>query len=68
LKGHENIGSHKPADDTLEKFLNKVCDESGKTRSEIAREVLQRQLKLLQFEGLPKEAIRRGPEQTKRNI
>ena len=44
-------------DKKLEKLLNQACDYSGKTRSEIAREALQRQLKLLQFEALRKKAM-----------
>ena len=44
-------------DDNLEKLLQQVCNDSGKTRSEIAREALQRQLKLLQFEALRKKAM-----------
>lgn len=39
-------------DKRLEKALNRVCKASGKTRSEIAREALKRQLRLEQYESL----------------
>ncbi|MFQ5709688.1 MAG: CopG family ribbon-helix-helix protein [bacterium] len=44
-------------DKNLEKLLNQACNSLGKTRSEIAREALQRQLKLMQFEALRKKAM-----------
>jgi predicted transcriptional regulator len=44
-------------DDNLEKLLNQACHDSGKTRSEIAREALQRQLRLFRFEALRKKAM-----------
>lgn len=39
-------------DDQLESMLDKAIQLSGKNRSEIAREALARQLKLIQFESL----------------
>lgn len=39
-------------DDTLERRLDHICTRSGKTRSEIVREALRRQLALMQFEQL----------------
>ncbi len=39
-------------DDQLESMLDKAIELSGKNRSEIAREALARQLKLIQFESL----------------
>lgn len=44
-------------DENLEKLLNQACNFSGKTRSEIAREALQKQLKLFKFEALRKKAM-----------
>jgi predicted transcriptional regulator len=44
-------------DDNLEKLLNRACNDTGKTRSEIAREALQRQLRLMQFEELRKKTM-----------
>ena len=39
-------------DDHLENMLDKATQLSGKNRSDIAREALSRQLKLIQFESL----------------
>jgi predicted transcriptional regulator len=39
-------------DPALERRLDQVAESSGKTRSEIVREALRRQLDLLQFEQL----------------
>jgi predicted transcriptional regulator len=39
-------------DAELERRLDQVAESSGKTRSEIVREALRRQLALLQFERL----------------
>lgn len=39
-------------DRDMERLLSKVCREAGKTRSEVAREALRRQLRLGQFEKL----------------
>ena len=38
--------------DDLNKLLTKAARESGKNRSEIAREALRRQLRISQFESL----------------
>jgi predicted transcriptional regulator len=38
--------------DDLNKLLTQVARESGKNRSEIAREALRRQLRISQFESL----------------
>lgn len=37
-------------DEALERRLDQICESSGRTRSEIVREALRRQLALLQFE------------------
>lgn len=39
-------------DDDLERRLDRVCEQSGRTRSDVAREALRRQLALMQFERL----------------
>ena len=39
-------------DPELERQLNKVAKRSGRTRSEVVREALRRQLALAQFEDL----------------
>ena len=44
-------------DKDLEKLLAKVSKQSGKNRSEIAREALRRQLRITQFESLRKRIM-----------
>jgi predicted transcriptional regulator len=44
-------------DKDLEKLLSKVSKQSGKNRSEIAREALRRQLRISQFEVLRKRIM-----------
>ncbi len=39
-------------DDDLENLLRQVCRDTGKTRSEIVRDALRRQLQLQRFERL----------------
>jgi predicted transcriptional regulator len=39
-------------DEDLDKLLSKAARQSGKNRSEVAREALQRQLRISQFETL----------------
>ncbi len=39
-------------DEELERRLDQICARSGKTRSEVVREALRRQLSLMQFEQL----------------
>jgi predicted transcriptional regulator len=43
--------------DELNKRLSKVARESGKSRSEIARELLRRYLQIQQFDSLRKRAM-----------
>jgi predicted transcriptional regulator len=44
-------------DADLERRLDQVAERSGKTRSEIVREALRRQLTLMQFEQLRKRVM-----------
>jgi predicted transcriptional regulator len=44
-------------DEELERLLDQVCERSGRTRSEIVREALRRQLSLLRFEQLRERAL-----------
>ena len=44
-------------DKDLEQMLKKASKQSGKTRSEIAREALRRQLRISQFEILRKRIM-----------
>jgi predicted transcriptional regulator len=39
-------------DEDLDKLLSKAASQSGKNRSEVAREALRRQLRICQFETL----------------
>lgn len=44
-------------DAELEKELNQACEESGRTRSDLARDALRRQLSLLRFERLRRKVL-----------
>ncbi len=44
-------------DQDLEKLLAKAAKQSGKNRSEIAREALRRQLRVSQFDALRKRIM-----------
>ena len=44
-------------DKNLENLLSKASKQSGKNRSEIAREALRRQLRISQFEALRKRIM-----------
>ena len=44
-------------DRDLDKLLSRASKQSGKSRSEVAREALRRQLRLVQFEALRKKAM-----------
>jgi predicted transcriptional regulator len=39
-------------DPDMERMMEKVCRDSGRTRSEVAREALRRQLRVQRFENL----------------
>ena len=41
----------------LQKLLDKVCKQSGRTRSDILREALKRQLSALRFEQLRRQIL-----------
>lgn len=44
-------------DEDLDKLLTKAASQSGKNRSEVAREALRRQLRISQFESLRKRTM-----------
>lgn len=44
-------------DDELDRLLTKAAKQSGRNRSEIAREALRRQLRISQFEALRKKMM-----------
>jgi predicted transcriptional regulator len=44
-------------DDDLDRLLTKASKQSGKNRSELAREALRRQLRVSQFEALRKKIM-----------
>jgi predicted transcriptional regulator len=44
-------------DSDLEKMLDQLCRQTGRTRSELVRDALRRQLGLLQFEQLRRQAM-----------
>jgi predicted transcriptional regulator len=39
-------------DEDLDRLLGKACKQAGRSRSEVAREALRRQLRLTQFEAI----------------
>jgi predicted transcriptional regulator len=41
----------------LQKLLDKVCKQWGRTRSDILREALKRQLSILRFEQLRRQVL-----------
>ncbi len=44
-------------DPDLEKLLDSLCRQTGRTRSELVREALRRQLSLFRFEQLRRNAL-----------
>lgn len=44
-------------DEDLERLLDELCEESGRTRSDIVRDALRRQLSLLRFEELRRKSL-----------
>lgn len=44
-------------DRDLEKLLDRFCRETGRTRSEVVRDALRRELSLLRFERLRRKAL-----------
>ncbi len=41
----------------LQRLLDKVCKQSGRTRSDILRDALKRQLSILRFEQLRRQVL-----------
>ena len=41
----------------LQKLLDKVCKQSGRTRSDIVRDALKRQLSIIRFEQLRRQVL-----------
>ncbi len=44
-------------DADLQRRLDDVCDRSGRTRSDVVRDAIQRQVSLIQFEQLRREVL-----------
>ncbi len=44
-------------DPELEKLLDRLCKQTGRTRSELVRDALRRQLELLRFERLRRRTL-----------
>lgn len=44
-------------DPALEKLLDRLCRMTGRTRSDLVREALRRQLNLLRFEQLRRQVL-----------
>lgn len=44
-------------DTDLQRLLDRVCKQSGRTRSDIVRDALRRQLSLIRFEQLRRQAM-----------
>jgi predicted transcriptional regulator len=44
-------------DPELEKLLDRLCRQTGRTRSELVRDALRRQLSLLRFERLRRRTL-----------
>jgi predicted transcriptional regulator len=41
----------------LQKLLDKVCKQSGRTRSDVVRDALKRQLSIIRFEQLRRQVL-----------
>ena len=44
-------------DEELENLLDRLCEETGRTRTDVVRDALRRQLSLLRFEQLRRQAM-----------
>lgn len=44
-------------DPDLERLLDRLCRETGRTRSDLVRDALRRQLQLLRFESLRRRVL-----------
>jgi metal-responsive CopG/Arc/MetJ family transcriptional regulator len=43
----------------LQKLLDEVCKQSGRTRSDVVRDLLKRQLSIIRFEQLRRQVLNR---------
>ena len=44
-------------DSDLEKLLDRLCKQTGRTRSDLVRDALRRQLSVLRFESLRRKSL-----------
>ena len=44
-------------DEDLQRRLDQVCDRSGRTRSDVVRDAIKRQVSLVQFEQLRRDVL-----------
>jgi predicted transcriptional regulator len=44
-------------DSDLQRLLDKVCKQSGRTRSDVVRDALKRQLSIIRFEQLRRQVL-----------
>jgi predicted transcriptional regulator len=44
-------------DEDLQRRLDSVCDRSGRTRSDVVRDAIKRQVSLIQFEQLRRDVL-----------
>ncbi len=44
-------------DEELQRRLDQVCDRSGRTRSDVVRDAIKRQVSLVQFEQLRRDVL-----------
>jgi predicted transcriptional regulator len=44
-------------DSDLQRLLDRVCKQSGRTRSDVVRDALKRQLSILRFEQLRRQVL-----------
>lgn len=44
-------------DPDLERLLDRVCKQSGRTRSDVVRDALKRQLSIIRFEQLRRQVL-----------
>lgn len=44
-------------DADLERLLDRVCKQSGRTRSDVVRDALKRQLSIIRFEQLRRQVL-----------
>ena len=44
-------------DEDLQRRLDSVCDRSGRTRSDVVRDAIKRQVSIIQFEQLRRDVL-----------